>query len=197
MSRLHRLLLASTTAITVLIVGLLIASTTTAGLGSLRNLQAALVQTLHSAGLVTDAHAGGGGGGGVSISSGPGTSEPATVQIGDSAKLIARVYAAVPVTVSCAPLPSNVAFGGIFVQLFQAQGRTVVQGSGFASLPANACSGAAATYTVFVFPPVNASGTAVPYRGGPAAASAFAFACDASNDCATGSAGPQKIGISG
>jgi len=196
-SRLHKLLLSSTTAITVLMVGLVIASTTTVGLGSLRSLQATLVRTLHSVGLVTDAHAGGGGGGGTSMSSGPGTSEPATIQIGDSAKLIARVYAAVPVTVTCAPLPSPVAFGGIFVQLLQAQGRTVVQGSGFASLPASACNGAAATYIVDVYPPVNASGTTVPYRGGPAAASAFAYACDSANDCANGSAGPQTIGISG
>jgi hypothetical protein len=193
-SRLHRLLLASTSAITLLIVGVVIASTTTAGLGSLRNLQGTLARTLHSVGLVTDAHAGGGG---VSMSSGPGTTEPATVQIGNSAKLIARVYAAVPVTVACAPLPDSVAYGGIFVQVLQAQGRTVVQGSGFASLPSNACNGTASTYTVYVFPPSNASGTTVPYKGGPAAASAFVYACDSANDCANGSAGPQRIGISG
>lgn len=194
MSRLHRLVLASTTAVTLLIAGLVIASTTTDGLGALRGLQATLLRTLHSAGLVTDAHAGTGG---VSMSSGPGTSEPATVQIGSSAKLIARVFAAVPVTVRCAPLPGDVAYGGISVQLLQAQGRTVVQGYGFASLPASACNGLANTYTVDVYPPMNASGTTVTYKGGPAAASAFVYACDSSNDCANGSAGPQKIGING
>lgn len=194
MSMLKRTLVASTTAVTVVIVALLIASTTTAGLGSLRAIQATLLRTLHSAGLVTDAHAGGGG---VSMSSGPGISEPATVQIGSSAKLIARVFAAVPVTVTCAPLPAPVAYGGISVQLLQAQGRTVVQGYGFVSLPATACNGSASTYTVDVYPPMNASGTTVPYRGGSAAASAFVYACDSSNDCATGSAGPQKIRISG
>ena len=161
----------------------------------MRNLQATLVRTLHSVGLVTDAHAGAGGV--ASTASAPGTTEPATVQIGSSAKLIARVYAAVPVTVTCAPLPDVVAFGGIYVQLLQAQGRTVVQGNGFLSLPSNACSGAAKTYTVYVYPPSNASGTLVPYKGGPAAVSAFVYACDSANDCANGSAGPQKIGISG
>lgn len=194
MSRFNKLVVASTTVITLLVLTAVIASTTTAGLGSLRGLQATLARSLHSMGLVTDAHAGGGG---VSMSSGPGTSEPATVQIGDSAKLIARVFAAVPVTVSCAPLPGPVAYGGISVQLIQAQGKTVVQGYGFASLPPSACNGTAATYTVDVYPPMTASGTTVPYKGGQAAASAFVYACDDANDCATGSAGPQKIGING
>ena len=194
MSGLKRTLIASTTAVTVMIVAMVIASTTTAGLASLDAIQGTLLRSLHSAGLVTDAHAGGGG---VSMSSGPGTSEPATVQIGKSAKLIVRVFAAVPVTVTCAPLPGPVAYGGISVQLLQAQGRTVVQGYGFVSLPATACNGSASTYTVAVYPPTTASGTTVPYHGGPAAASAFVYACDSSNDCATGSAGPQSIGISG
>lgn len=194
MSRLHKLLVASTTLITVVVVALLVASMTTGGLSSLRGLQAALVRGFHSIGLVTDAHAGGGG---VSTSSGSGTTETASVSIGSAAKLIARVYAAVPVTVSCAPLPGPIAYGGISVQLVQAQGRIVVQGYGFASLPANACNGSAQTYTVNAYPPMTSSGTSVPYKGGQAAASAFVYACDSSNDCATGSAGPQKIGIKG
>jgi hypothetical protein len=193
-ARLNRAVLVSTTAISALIVAAVIGSTTSAGLGSLRHLQAGLVGTLHALGVVTDAHAGGGGG---SFSSGPGSSESATVVIGSPAKLVARVYAAVPVTVTCAPLPGPVAYGGISVQVLQAQGKTVVQGYGFSPLPATACNGSATSYTVYVYPPVTSSGTTVTYKGGQAAASAFVYACDSSNDCATGSAGPQKIGING
>lgn len=194
MSRVKKLLLASTSALSLLVVAALIASTTSGGLASLRSLGATLSRTVHAIGLVTDVHAGGGG---PSMSSGPGTTEQATVTIGNSAKLIAKVFAAVPVTVSCAPLPGPVAYGGISVQLIQAQGKTVVQGYGFGSLPANACSGSAASSTVDVYPPMTASGTTVPWKGGQAAVSAFVYACDANNDCATGSAGPQKIGING
>ena len=195
MSRVKKFLVASSTAVTLSVVAMMLALSSSGGLSSLHGLQAWLAGDLHAMGLVTDVHAGGGGS---SMSSGPGTSETATVSIGSSAKLIARTFAAVPVTVSCAPLPGGpVAYGGISVQLLQAQGRTVVQGYGFGSLPANACRGSAATYTVDVYPPMTASGTTVPYKGGPAAASAFVYACDSANDCASGSAGPQKIGISG
>jgi hypothetical protein len=193
-SRIKKALVASTTAVTIFVLAMLLALSTARGASSLRGLQGWLSGDLHAIGLITDVHAGGGG---TSMASGPGTSEAATVGIGSSAKLIARVYAAVPVTVSCAQLPGPVAYGGISVQLVQAQGRTVVQGYGFASLPPNACSGSTATYTVNAYPPMTASGTTVPYKGGQAAASAFVFACDSSNACASGSAGPQKIQISG
>src|SRR5689334_4017566 len=93
-SRIARTLAVSTSAVLALAVALLVGSTTGPGSASLRGIDAMLSRTLHAAGLLSDVQAGGGGLG--STSSGPGTSEPATVTIGKSAKLIARVVVAVP-----------------------------------------------------------------------------------------------------
>lgn len=187
---------------TFLVGALVVSSTTADGSKALAGIENTLVRTLHVAGLFTDAHAGGGlastGGGTASTASGVGFTEPATVQIGSSAKLIARVVVALPVTVTCALLPGgNVAFGGVFAQVFQAQGRSVLAGFGFASVPANACDNNPHVYTVDVFPESTASGTSGVFHGGPAAASANAFACDTFSDCASGSAGVQEVLISG
>ncbi len=198
-SRLRAALAVSMSTALVLVIAALLASTTAFGSASLRGMTSTLARTLHAAGLLNDVQAGGGGGGGLSsTSSGPATTEPAIVTIGSSADLTARVFVAVPVTVSCAPLPGGpVAFGGVSVQVFQAEGRTVLTGSGFVSLPPGACNNAANPYTVDVFPQVTASGISGVFHGGPAAATANAFACDSSNDCAFGSAPAKAISISG
>ena len=193
-SGLRRAFMVSTSGVTMLILGLVVASSTGAGAGSLRGLENLLGRTLHVAGLVTDAHAGGGGGP-ASAASGVGSTEPATVQIGPRAELVARVIVALPVTVTCAPLPGGaVTFGGVFAQVYQAQGRTVLSGSGFANVAANSCDNSPHTYIVDVYPNSNASGVGV-FHFGPAAATANAYACDSSYDCASGSAPAQSIQI--
>lgn len=194
----RRSLVVSTTGATVLMFALVIASTSAAGSRSLRGIESTLVRTLQAAGLVTDVHAGGAGGGTASTASGIGFTEPAAVQIGSTAELIARVVVALPVTVTCAPLPGGaVTFGGVFAQVFQAQGRSVLSGSGFASVPASACDNSPHVYTVDVFPGSTASGAAGVFHHGPAAAAASADACDSSFDCAAGSAGVQQVQIGG
>jgi hypothetical protein len=173
------------------------ASTTSIGANALRGMGVGLVRVLHAAGLSSDAMAGAGGP--ASLPSTGGGSSPMTLTVAPSAELGAKLLVSVPVTVSCAPLAAgDLQFGNISAQILEAQGRSVVQGFGYAQLPANACDGTNHTYIVGVL--ANPSNSSRPsassvFKVGQSVVLASAFGCDAAYDCAFGNVGPQVLRI--
>jgi len=123
-----------------------------------------------------------GGGGGVGM----------TVAIGSPITLTDRILVQVPVAISCAtPLANPIMFGGVFVSVQQAAGKEIATGFGFANL--TTCSASPTTVVVNVLP--NGGTTGPPFHGGNAIVTASANACDTSNVCVGGSAGPVSLRI--
>jgi hypothetical protein len=128
--------------------------------------------------------------GGVGASSALATT---TVSIGQSANLLNRVVAQVPVTFTCGPFPEPFSFG-VSVTVSQAVGKQIAQGQAFAGINTTAlpvaitCDGTPQSLVLNV--PANPSGP--PFKNGKAVVSAFASG-GAFPTLEQASAGPQAI----
>lgn len=102
-----------------------------------------------------------------------------TVTIGSPISLQDRILVDVPVTITCTqPLTNGFGFAQVTASVQQAGGRNVATGSGFLSL--DQCPSSPTTYVLQVLTQPSSQNTApIPFHGGPAIASAGAFACDA------------------
>jgi hypothetical protein len=125
-----------------------------------------------------------------SAAGGPGVGM--TLTIGSPITLTDRLLVQVPVVVTCTtPLANPVNFGGVFVTVQQAAGRSIAAGFGFANL--TTCPTSPTTVVVNVLP--NGGMTGPPFHGGNAIVSASASACDTAFVCVGGSAGPVSVRI--
>lgn len=162
MSRWKRLVAYSSGAITVAIVGTVVASLTPAGAAALHAAGGAVVGALAGHRPTVDANAGGSGG------SGPGLG-PIVISVGPKATLTSKLTANVDVTVSCGPFLQE-QFSELSVQLSEAAGHTVAQGFGGLTAPLP-CDGGAYTFVITV------TAQNVPYHPGSGVAAVFADAC--------------------
>lgn len=138
--------------------GAVVASLTPAGAAAFRDAGNAIVGTLSQHRPVVD---GGGGGGSGSIL------PPMVITINPKAHLTSKLTVDVEVSVSCGPFVSS-QFGGLSLQISEAAGHTVAQGSG--SLNSLDCDGSTVPYLV------TADAHNVPFRSGTGLVSVSAFA---------------------
>jgi hypothetical protein len=131
-----------------------------------------------------------------------------TVEVGTSATLVAGVYVAVPVTVTCVADEASIFADEIDVSLTQKAGRELAHGSGgigYQSPAYNAigfgtpvtCDGLPHTYSVDVFPDLSPDSSSGPFSGGKAVAQAFFSITDFSFHQFFVTAGPTTILIKG
>jgi hypothetical protein len=118
-----------------------------------------------------------------------------SITLASSGQLIARTTVQISVTATCTvPEGTTIVESSGEVDISQASGREIVQGSGVFS---PICDGKAHTFQVFVTPPAGSA----PFHGGPAIASAHFFVGFVNASGTFGSVvagtGPQTIRIRG
>lgn len=116
-----------------------------------------------------------------------------TLQIGERAQLVDKLYLNVSLTITCPPFESDIS-GQASVQVQQASGQTIARAFGAITQPL-ICDNSPHVYNVTA----NNDGS-VPFHGGRASVRAQAGACGVVGgvfQCIFGEVGPQTLRISG